>query len=84
MTATCSGSNSTDRKKLPALHQLISNNRATIIDYHQFQQAGYYIVLALVEKTADLLVCRRQKLRRQNWSQTGVDRLLLLATNDSQ
>jgi len=71
-------------RSLPALHQLIRDNRATIIDYHQFQQVGYYIGLALVEKTADLLVCRRQKLRRQNWSQTGADHLLLLATNDSQ
>jgi hypothetical protein len=26
---------------LPALRQLISNNQATMIDYHHFQQAGY-------------------------------------------
>ena len=42
---------------------------------HQ-QQAGYYIGSALVEKTVDLLVFRRQKLRGQNWSRTGADRPL--------
>jgi len=30
---------------------------------------------AVVEKAVDLLVCRRQKLRGQNWSRTGADRL---------
>jgi len=46
-------------RSLPALHQFISNNQATIIDYHRFQQAGYYIGSAVVEKAVDLLVCRR-------------------------
>ena len=63
-------------RSLPALHQFISNNQAAMIDYHRFQQAGYYIGSALVEKAVDLLVCRRQKLRGQNWSRTGADRLL--------
>ena len=62
-------------RSLPALHQFISNNQAAIIDYHRFQQAGYYIGSAIVEKAVDLLVCRRQKLRGQNWSRTGADRL---------
>ena len=65
-----------EERSLPALHQFISNNQAAMIDYHHFQQAGYYIGSALVEKTVDLLVCRRQKLRGQNWSRTGADRLL--------
>ena len=65
-----------EERSLLALHQFISNNRAAIIDYHHFQQSGYYIGSALVEKTVDLLVCRRQKLRGQNWSRTGADRLL--------
>ena len=63
-------------RSLPALHQFISNNQAAMIDYHHFQQAGYYIGSALVEKAVDLLVCRRQKRRGQNWSRTGADRLL--------
>ena len=63
-------------RSLPALHQFISNNQAAMIDYHRFQQAGYYIGSAVVEKAVDLLVCRRQKLRGQNWSRTGADRLL--------
>ena len=63
-------------RSLPALHQFISNNQTAIIDYHRFQQAGYYIGSAVVEKAVDLLVCRRQKLRGQNWSRTGADRLL--------
>ena len=61
---------------LRPLHLFSSNNRAAIIDYHHFQQAGYYLGSSLVEKTVDLLVCRRQKLRGQNWSRTGGDRLL--------
>ena len=65
-----------EERSLPALHQLISNNQVAIIDYHRFQQAGYYIGSAVVEKAVDLLVCRRQKLRGQNWSRTGADRLL--------
>ena len=32
-----------EARSLPALHQFISNNQAAMIDYHQFQQAGYYI-----------------------------------------
>ena len=63
-------------RSLPARHQLISNNQAAMIDYHHFQQAGYYIGSAVVEKAVDLLVCRRQKRRGQNWSRTGADRLL--------
>jgi len=54
---------------LPALHQFISNNQAAMIDYHRFQQAGYYIGSAVVEKAVDLLVCRRQKLE----GKTGVE-----------
>ena len=46
-------------RSLPALHRFISNNQVAIIDYHRFQQAGYYIGSAVVEKTVDLLVCRR-------------------------
>jgi len=30
-----------------------------------------------VEKAIDLLVCRRLKLRGQNWSRPGADNLLL-------
>ena len=55
-----------EERSLPALHQFISNNQAAMIDYHRFQQAGYYIGSTVVEKAVDLLVCRRQKLSGQN------------------
>ena len=41
-------------RSLLALHQFISNNQAAMIDYHRFQQAGYYIGSAVVEKAVDL------------------------------
>ncbi len=36
----------------------------------------YYISSVVAEKTIDLLVCRRQKLRGQNWSRDGADNIL--------
>ena len=36
-----------------------------------------YISSVLVEKAIDLLVCRRLKLRGQNWSRQGADNLLV-------
>ena len=36
-----------------------------------------YISSVLVGKTIDLLVCRRLKLRGQNWSRPGADNLLV-------
>ena len=65
-----------NKQYVGTLHQFISNNQVAMIDCHRFQQAGYYIGSAVVEKAVDLLVCRRQKLRGQNWSRTGADRLL--------
>jgi len=53
-------------RSLLALHHFISNNQVAMIDYHRFQQAGYYIDSTVVEKAVDLLVCRRQKLSGQN------------------
>ena len=65
-----------NKQYVGTLHQFISNNQVAMIDYHRFQQFGYYIGSAVVEKAVDLLVCRRQKRRGQNWSRTGADRLL--------
>ena len=49
----------------------------SIVDYHSYRKKGCYISSALVEKTIDLLVCRRLKLRGQNWGQQGADHLLV-------
>ena len=48
----------------------------SIVDYHSYRKKGYYISSVLVEKSIDLLVCRRLKLRGQNWSRPGADNLL--------
>ena len=61
---------------LQALYQYLLNNFDAIIDYHTFKRAGYYISSVVAEKTIDLLVCRRQKLRGQNWSRDGADNIL--------
>ena len=52
------------------------NNSNSIVDYHSYQKSCY-ISSVLVGKTIDLLVCRRLKLRGQNWSRPGADNLLV-------
>ena len=61
---------------LQTLYRYLVSNRDAIVDYQRFKQQGYYISSAVVEKTIDLLVCRRQKQRGQNWSRKGADSVL--------
>ncbi len=61
---------------LQTLYRYLVSNRDAIVDYQRFKQQGYYISSVVVEKTIDLLVCRRQKLRGQNWSRAGADSVL--------
>ena len=61
---------------LQALYQYFKNNFSEIVDYHTFKRNGFYISSVVAEKTIDLLVCRRQKLRGQNWSRQGAENIL--------
>ena len=61
---------------LQALYRYLCVNHDAIVDYQKFKKAGYYISSAVVEKTIDLLVCRRLKLRGQNWSRDGADNVV--------
>ena len=67
-------------RSLQTLYQYIKNNIDAVIDYHTFKRAGYYIGSVVAEKTIDLLVCRRQKLRGMNWSRDGADNVLTFRT----
>ena len=62
---------------LQSFYLYLRNNFNSIVDYHGYRKKGCYISSVLVEKTIDLLVCRRLKLRGQNWSRPGADNLLL-------
>ena len=62
---------------LQSFYLYLRNNFNSIVDYHSYRKKGCYISSVLVEKTIDLLVCRRLKLRGQNWSRPGADNLLL-------
>ena len=62
---------------LQSFYLNLKNNLNSIVDYHSYRKKGCYISSVLVEKTIDLLVCRRLKLRGQNWSRPGDDNLLL-------
>ena len=63
--------------RLQSFYLYLQNNLDSIVDYHRYRKKGCYISSGLVEKTIDLLVCRRLKLRGQNWSRPGADNLLL-------
>ena len=54
---------------LQSFYLYLKNNLDSIVDYHSYRKKGCYISSALVEKTIDLLVGRRLKLRGKNWSQ---------------
>ncbi len=62
---------------LQSFYLYLRNNFNSIVDYHGYRKKGCYISSVLVEKTIDLLVGRRLKLRGQNWSRQGADNLLL-------
>jgi len=60
--------------------QYIHNNASGIVDYKAFKQAGYYISSSVVEKTADIIVARRQKHQGMIWSRKGADAIAVLRT----
>jgi hypothetical protein len=65
-----------DPRHFKALSHYITANQGSIINYHSFKQSGYCISSVFVEKTMDLLICRRMKLRGQNFRQDGADNIL--------
>jgi hypothetical protein len=62
------------------LRKYINNNAEGIVDYKAFKQAGYYISSSIVEKTADIIVARRQKHQGMIWSRKGADAIAVLRT----
>jgi hypothetical protein len=62
------------------LRKYINNNASGIVDYKAFKQAGYYISVSVVEKTADIVVARRQKHQGMIWSREGADAIAVLRT----
>ena len=62
---------------LQSFYLYLRNSFNSIVDYHRYRKKGCYISSGLVEKTIDLLVCRRLKLRGQNWSRQSADNLLV-------
>ncbi len=58
------------------MYHYIKANESLIVDYHSKKQQGYFIGSAFAEKTIDLLICRRLKLRGQNWSRKGADNIV--------
>ena len=62
---------------LQSFYLYLRNNLNSIVDYHSYRKKGCYPSSVLVEKAIALLVCRRLKLRGQNWGQQGADHLLV-------
>ena len=62
---------------LQSFYLYLRNNLNSIVDYHSYRTKGCYPSSVLVEKAIALLVCRRLKLRGQNWGQQGADHLLV-------
>ncbi len=61
---------------LQSFYLYLRNNFDSIVDYHTYRRNGYFISSVFVEKTIDLLICRRLKLRGQNWSRQGADNIV--------
>ena len=61
---------------LQSFYLFLRNNFNSIIDYHTYRKNGGFISSVFVEKTIDLLICRRLKLRGQNWSRGGADNVV--------
>ena len=61
---------------LQSFYLYLRNNFDSIVDYHIYRRNGYFISSVFVEKTIDLLICRRLKLRGQNWSREGADNIV--------
>ena len=63
---------------LQSFYLYLRNNFDSIVDYHIYRRNGYFISSVFVEKTIDLLICRRLKLRGQNWSREGADNIVTM------
>lgn len=61
---------------LQSFYLYLRNNFDSIVDYHTYRRNGYFISSVFVEKTIDLLICRRLKLRGQNWSRHGAENIV--------
>lgn len=61
---------------LQSFYLFLRNNLDSVVDYHTYRKKGYFISSVFVEKTIDLLICRRLKLRGQNWSRAGADNIV--------
>jgi len=68
------------QKQVSALRKYLLNNAEGIIDYKAFKQAGYYISSCVVEKTAYIIVARRQKHQGMIWTRKGADAIAVLRT----
>ncbi|MDP6598036.1 MAG: hypothetical protein QGI86_19500 [Candidatus Poribacteria bacterium] len=51
---------------LPLFYLYLRNNLDSMVDYQTSRRKGYFIGSVWVEKSIDLLICRRLKLRGQN------------------
>ena len=63
---------------LQSFYLYLRNNLDSIVDYQTYRRKGYFISSVWVEKTIDLLICRRLKLRGQNWSRQGAENVVTL------
>ena len=61
---------------LQSFYLYLRNNLDSIVDYQTYRRKGYFISSVWVEKTIDLLICRRLKLRGQNWSRQGAENIV--------
>ena len=61
---------------LQSFYLYLRNNLDSIVDYQTYRRKGYFISSVWVEKTIDLLICRRLKLRGQNWSRQGAENMV--------
>ena len=69
------------RKGLQELIEYIQNNWRGIVNYRKMHKSGYMVASSLVEKSADLVVAKRQKKRQSmHWNKMGADRLSALRT----
>ena len=61
---------------LQSFYLYLRNNLDSMVDYQTYRRKGYFISSVWVEKTIDLLICRRLKLRGQNWSRQGAENMV--------
>jgi len=63
------------RKHLKKLADYIQRNRKGIW-YQEAREKGVPIGAGSADKTGDILICRRMKLRRIRWSRANADNVL--------